>query len=55
MMVVNWTASEAVPEAGVGVPLVQATLTDTLAPLFGTKSLLTLSVALVWVFVIVQE
>jgi hypothetical protein len=54
-VVTNGVASLADPEAGEGVPLVQVTLTLTLAPLFGTKSLLTVKVALVWVFVIVQE
>ena len=51
----NGVASEAVPDAGEGVPLVQVTLTGTDAPLFGTKSLFTVSVALFRVFVIVQE
>jgi hypothetical protein len=54
-VVTNGVASEAEPEAGEGVPLVHVTLTETDAPSFGTKSLLTVSVALVCVFVIVQE
>jgi hypothetical protein len=54
-VVVNGVASEAEPEAGDGVPLVQVTLTETDAPLFGTKSLFTVNVALFNVFVIVQE
>ena len=43
------------PLAGEGVPLVQVTLTGTLAPLLGTKSLWTVKVALFCVLVIVQE
>jgi hypothetical protein len=54
-VVVNGVVSEAEPEAGEGEPLVQVTLTDTEAPLLGTKSLLTVSVALFCVLVIVQE
>ena len=54
IVVTNGVASEADPEAGVGVPLVQVTLTATDAPLFGMKSLFTVRVALVCVFVIVQ-
>ena len=53
-VVVNGVASEAEPLAGDGVPLVQLTLTLTDAPLFGTKSLFTVKVALVCVFVMVQ-
>jgi hypothetical protein len=53
-VVTNGVASEAEPLAGEGVPLVQLTLTETLAPLFGTKSLLTVNVPLFWVFVMVQ-
>ena len=53
-VVVNGVASEAEPLAGEGVPLVQLTLTLTLAPLFGTKSLFTVNVAVFRVFVIVQ-
>jgi hypothetical protein len=55
IVVTNGAASEADPEAGDGVPLVQLTLTETVAPLFGTKSLFTVSVALVCVLVIVQD
>ena len=54
-MVVNGVASDAEPEAGEGVPLVHVMLTETEAPLFGTKSLTTVNVALFCVFVIVQE
>jgi hypothetical protein len=54
-VVVKGVASEAEPEAGDGVPLVQATLTVTLAPLFGMKSLLTVSVALFSVLVMVHK
>jgi hypothetical protein len=54
-VVTNGVASEAEPEAGVGVPLVQLTLTETDPPAFGTKSLFTVSVALVCVLMIVQE
>jgi hypothetical protein len=53
--VTNGVDSDAEPEAGDGVPLVHVTLTGTEAPLFGMKSLLTVSVALFNVFVIVQE
>jgi hypothetical protein len=53
-VVVKGVASEAEPEAGEGEPLVQVTLTDTGAALLGTKSLLTVSVALFSVLVIVQ-
>jgi hypothetical protein len=55
MVAMNGDASDAVPDAGVGVPLVQVTLTETVAALFGMKSLKTLSVALVCVLVIVQD
>jgi len=54
-VVVNGTASDAEPDAGEGVPLVQDTLTLTDAPLFGTKSLFTVNVALFSVLVIVHE
>jgi hypothetical protein len=54
-VVTNGVASEAEPLAGEGVPLVQLTLTETLAPLFGTKSLITVNVPAFSVFVIVQE
>ena len=53
-MKVAGVASEAEAEAGVGVPLVHDKLTVTDAPLFGTKSLLTVKVALFCVLVIVQ-
>jgi hypothetical protein len=53
-VVENGVASDAEPDAGEGVPLVQVTLTLTLAPLLGLKSLLTVRVALFKVFVIVQ-
>ena len=45
-VVVNGVASDAEPEFGEGVPLVQLTLTLTDAPLFGTKSFDTVNVAL---------
>ena len=54
IVVLNGVPSDAEPLAGVGVPLVQLTVTDIEAPLFGTKSLLTVSVALFRLFVIVQ-
>ena len=55
-VVVNGVASDAVPEAGEGVPLVQVTLTLTLPlGLSGTKSFSTVSVADRSVLVIVQE
>jgi hypothetical protein len=54
MVVANGVASEAVPAAGDGVPLVQVTTTATLAPSFGAKSLLTVKVAVFSVFVIVH-
>jgi hypothetical protein len=47
-------ASDALAEAGEAVPLAQESDTVTEAALFGTKSLLTLNVALFSVFVIVQ-
>jgi hypothetical protein len=50
IVVTNGVASDATPEAGEGVPLVQLTLTDTEAASFGTKSLLTVKVALFSVF-----
>ena len=53
-VVVNGEASEAWPELGEGVPLVQVTLTGTDAALLGTKSLWTVKVALFSVLVIVQ-
>ena len=53
-VVTNGVASEAEPEAGVGVPLVQLTLTGTLAPSFGTKSLFTVKVPLLRLLMIVQ-
>jgi hypothetical protein len=55
IVVENGVASDAGPDAGEGVPVVQVTLTVTLAPLFGTKSLFTVSVALLSVLMIVQE
>jgi hypothetical protein len=54
-VVVNGVASEAEPDAGLGVPLVHVMLTLTDAPLFGTKSLFTVKVAMFCVFTIVQE
>jgi hypothetical protein len=54
-VVENGVASDAEPEAGVGVPLVQVTLTLTDAPSLGTKSLFTVSVMLRSVFVIVHS
>jgi hypothetical protein len=53
-VVTNGVASLAEPEAGVGVPLVQVTLTLTDAPLFGMKSLFTVNVPLRSVLTIVQ-
>ena len=53
-VVVNGVASDAEPEAGDGVPLVQVTLTATDAPLSGTKFLFTVNVAELSVFVIVH-
>jgi hypothetical protein len=55
IVVTNGVASLAEPELGLAEPLVQLTLTDTLAPSFGTKSLFTVRVALFWVLVIVQD
>jgi hypothetical protein len=55
IVVVNGVASDAEPDAGEGVPVVQVTLTLTVVPLFGTKSLFTVSVALFSVLTIVQE
>lgn len=55
IVVVNGAASDADPDAGEGVPVEQVTLTLTEAPLFGRKSLFTVSVALFSVLVIVQE
>jgi hypothetical protein len=54
-VVTKGVASDADPDAGEGVPLVQVTLTLTLAPLFGTKSLFTVSVATFSTLMIVQE
>jgi hypothetical protein len=53
-VVVNGVASEAEPDAGDGVPLVQVTLTETDAPLFGTKSFFTVKSATLRTFRIVQ-
>jgi hypothetical protein len=53
-VVVKAVDSDAVPDAGDGVPLVQVTVTGTVAALFGTKSLLTVRVALVCALTIVQ-
>ena len=50
----NGTASVIDPEAGDAVPLVQLTLTLTLAALSGTKSLCTTKALLLSVLVIVQ-
>ena len=55
IVVTNGEPSEKEPLAGEGVPLVQLTLTGTLAPLSGLKSLLTVRVALFSVLMIVQE
>jgi hypothetical protein len=55
IVVTNGVASLAEPDAGEGVPLVQVTLTETLAALSGWKSLFTVRVALFSVLVIVQE
>jgi hypothetical protein len=55
IVVTNGVDSLAEPDAGEGVPLVHVTLTETLAPSFGTKSLFTVRVALFRVLVIVQE
>jgi hypothetical protein len=56
IVVTNGVASDALPDEGdAAPPFVQVTLTETDAPLFGTKSLLTVSVALFSVFVMVQE
>jgi hypothetical protein len=54
IVVENGVASDAEPDAGDGVPLVQLMLMGTDAPSFGTKSLFTVSVAVFRVFVIVQ-
>ena len=54
-VVTNDVASEVLPDAGEGVPLVQVTLTGTAAALFGMKSLTTVNVPLFCVLVIVQE
>jgi hypothetical protein len=54
IVVTNGVASDADPAAGEGVPLVQTMVIGTLAASFGTKSLLTVRVALFSVFVIVQ-
>jgi hypothetical protein len=50
----NGVDSDAVPDAGAGVPLVQVTDTGTVAALFGMKSLLTVRVALRSVLTIVH-
>jgi hypothetical protein len=52
---VNGVASDALPDAGEGVPLAQDTLTETEPPAFGWKSLITVNVSWFRVFVIVQE
>jgi hypothetical protein len=54
IVVTKGVDSDIVPEAGEALPLVQVTLTGTLAALFGTKSLFTVSVVTRAVFVIVQ-
>jgi hypothetical protein len=54
IVVEKGVASDAEPLAGDGVPLVQETVTLTLAPSFGTKSLFTVRVAVFSVFVIVH-
>lgn len=54
IVVEKGVASEADPDDGEGVPLVQLTLTLTEALLFGTKSLCTTNVPLVSVLVIVH-
>jgi hypothetical protein len=53
-VVTNGVASLEEPLLGEGVPLVQVTLTATVAPLFGTKSLFTVNVPLFRLFTIVQ-
>jgi hypothetical protein len=47
---VKGVASEDDPDDGDGAPLVQVTLTLTVPPLFGTKSLFTVKVAVFSVF-----
>lgn len=54
IVVTNGVDSDADPELGDALPLVQVTLIGTLAPLSGWKSLLTVSVVLRSVFVIVH-
>jgi hypothetical protein len=55
-VVTNGVVSDGNPDAGEGVPpFVQVTVTNTAASWFGAQSLFTVSVALVCVFVIVQE
>jgi hypothetical protein len=53
-VVVNGVDSLAEPDAGDGVPLVQETLTLTLAPLLGWKSLLTVNTPEFWTLIMVQ-
>jgi hypothetical protein len=53
-VVTNGVASDVLPEAGEGVPLVQVTVTSTEPALFGTKSLFTVKVPLFRLFTIVQ-
>jgi hypothetical protein len=52
--VLNGVASDAVPEDGVAVPLAQLMLIETLAPLFGTKSLFTMNACWFRVLTMVQ-
>jgi hypothetical protein len=54
MVVTNGVDSVIEPLAGLAEPVVQLTLTGTLAPLSGWKSLFTVSVVLRSVFTIVQ-
>jgi hypothetical protein len=54
-VVENGAPSAAVPEAGVGVPLVQVTLTLTVAALFGTKSFVTVNTPELCWLMIVQD
>ena len=55
IVVVNGIVVDAEPDAGVGVPLVQVTLTGTEAvPLSGTKSLCTVKMATFRLFRIAQ-
>jgi hypothetical protein len=55
IVVMNGLDSEDEPDTGEGVPVVQVTLTVTLAALFGMKSLFTVRVALFRVLVIVHD